>query len=250
MKKRKKGGRKPTTVVKRPKTNEKDSIPGGLTHIPEKQYSRVEQFVDPPMIVASEKLPRDVVLPVSAQPVNTQEKKYKGIAILGSHPQTVMMSPFDDEDWLIYACSPHNFEMRTLPRFDQWFETHIPIQDATRGYNYLKYLETLPHVWMRDKDQMSHFKGAKPYPEEEMKEKFCPYMFTSSIALMLASAIVDCEEKKIPAIGIFGVMQASPGEYTYQRPGIQYFIWEAERRGLDVIVPDISRLFEPPEENW
>ena len=32
--------------------------------------------------------------------------------------------------------------------------------------------------------------------------------------------------------------------------GIQYFIWEADRRGLNVIAPDVSGLFEPPEENW
>lgn len=179
----------------------------------------------------------------------------KNIAILGSHPQTVMMAPFDDKDWLIYACSPHNFEMRTLPRIDQWFETHVPIQDATRSFRYLNYLkEGLPDgvpVWMRDEEHIGLFKNAKQYPEEKMKQRFCPYMFTSSIALMLASAIVDIEEgRAAPCIGIFGVMQASPGEYAYQRPGIQYFIWEAARRGYDVIAPDISRLFEPPEENW
>jgi len=182
--------------------------------------------------------------------MNDDKKKPGGIAILGSHPATVEMAPFND-DWLIYACSPHNFEQRTLPRMDEWFEDHIPIQDATRGYNYLKYLETLPVVWMRDKEQMHHFPGAREYPEDEMKAEFCPYMFTSSIAYMQAKAIKDIEEGKAePCIGMFGIMQASPGEYTYQRPGIQYFIWEADRRGIDVIAPDISGLFEPPEEVW
>jgi hypothetical protein len=87
--------------------------------------------------------------------------QYEGIAILGSHPATVMAAPFDDPKWIIYACSPHNFELRTLPRVLEWFEIHIPIADKTRGYPYLRYLESLPLVWMRDDDAIKLFPGAK-----------------------------------------------------------------------------------------
>lgn len=175
--------------------------------------------------------------------------KHKGIAILGSHPATVNLAPFHD-DWLIYACSPHNFEKRQLPRFDAWFEVHIPVAHQTRAYPYLKYLETLPLVWMRDRDAMGHFPGAKLYPEEDMKAEFGPFTFTSSIAFMLAMAIKDCEKLDIPTIGLWGIMQASPNEYAYQRPGIQNLIWEANRRGIRVAAPDISKLFEPPPEDF
>jgi hypothetical protein len=175
--------------------------------------------------------------------------KPKGIAILGSHPATVAMAPFKDE-WLIYACSPHNYEKRRLPRFDAWFEVHIPIAHPTRAYDYLKYLETLPVVWMRDKAAIQHFPGAKLYPEEEMKAEFGPFTFTSSIAFMLAMAIKDCERHGIDTIGLFGIMQASENEYTYQRPGIQNLIWHAAQRKIHVVAPDISRLFEPPPEDF
>ena len=86
--------------------------------------------------------------------------KPKGIAVLGSHPATVMQAPFND-DWLIYACSPHNFEQRRLPRWDEWFEIHIPLADKTRAYPYLKFLEGVPLVWMRDRQSMPFFKSAK-----------------------------------------------------------------------------------------
>ncbi len=172
-----------------------------------------------------------------------------GIAILGSHPATVEMAPFDD-NWLIYACSPHNVEHRTLPRLDEWFEIHLPCHDETRGYLYLKHLEKLPKVWMRDKDWMPQFKGAELYPEEELKEEFCPFMFTSTIAFMQAKAIQDCIKLGIKKIGLFGIMQASKTEYEYQRPGIQYFSWEAEQRGIKMIAPDISKLFDLPDENF
>lgn len=180
---------------------------------------------------------------------NSPAVSTKGIAILGSHPTTVNLAPFND-DWLIYACSPHNFERRQLPRFDEWFEVHIPVADKTRAYPYLRYLETLPLVWMRDKAAMHLFPGAREYPEAELKDRFGPFHFTSSIAFMMAKAIVECENYNIPTIGLWGIMQASPNEYTYQRPGVQHMIWEAARLGIKVIAPDVSKLFEPPPEDF
>jgi hypothetical protein len=175
--------------------------------------------------------------------------KYKGIAILGSHPATVDQAPYHD-DWLIYACSPHNVEKRELPRFDEWFEVHIPVAHQTRGMQYIEALKTMPLVWMRDRAAMQYFPGARLYPEAEMKSEFGPFTFTSSIAFMLAKAIKDCQLLNIPMIGLWGIMQASPNEYTYQRPGIQNLIWEATKRGIKVRAPDVSRLFDPPAEDF
>jgi hypothetical protein len=192
--------------------------------------------------VAEEVGGTDVLPPASTKP--------KAIAILGSHPATVAMAPFADPTWLIYACSPHNFERRRLPRFDAWFEVHIPVAHQTRALPYLEYVKTLPKVWMRDKDAIQFFPGGQLYPEAEMKAEFGPYTFTSSIAFMLAMAIKDCERMGMDTIGLFGIMQASPNEYTQQRPGIQNLIWHAAQRKIHVIAPDISKLFEPPPEDF
>ena len=182
-------------------------------------------------------------------PAVSSSVTYEGIAILGSHPATVAQAPFD-KPWLIYSCSPHNFEKRALPRFDEWFEVHIPLADKTRAYPYLRFLETVPLVWMRDKEAIHLFPGAKEYPEAEMKAEFGPFTFTSSIAFMLAKAIKDCERLGIPRIGLWGIMQASPNEYAYQRPGIQNLIWEACKHKIKVVAPDISKLFDPPPEGF
>ncbi len=193
------------------------------------------------------------------------EKTYEGIAILGSNPATVGMAPFENERWIIYACSPHNFEHRRLPRFDEWFEDHIPIADKTRAYPYLKYLETLPFVWMRDKEAISYFPGAKLFPDDEMKERFGPFHHTSSIALMQMRAICECErlhaEGKMPEpkMAYFGIMQRGQTEYLYQRPSIQQLAMDAQdeklRAAYDLPVikqyaPDISELWQPMPENW
>ena len=203
-----------------------------------------------------------------------------GIAILGSHPATVEEAPFGDPAWVVYSCSPHNVERRTLPRVDQWFEVHNPIEDPTRAFAYVHAVSQMPFVWLRDKRALASglFKGGHLYPEKElvgtstvqkvkvpvgpnqvearqvevpnMDGLFCPYMFTSSIAFMLAKAIVDCEQNGARQIGIWGVMQQSEGEYTYQRPGIQYFIHEAMKRGIRVVANRESCLFDMPQWKW
>lgn len=176
--------------------------------------------------------------------------RHKMIAVLGSHPATVAMTPFKDESVYIMACSPHNFEHRRLPRCEAWCELHKPIAHPTRAYPYLRHLEELPLVWMRDKEALALFPGAKLYPEGDLKKRFGPFFLTSSIAGMLAKAIVDCEQTGIRQIGIWGVMQASKTEFFYQRPSIQNLIWQATKLGIKVVAPDISKLFECPAENW
>ena len=218
-----------------------------------------------------------------------------GIAILGSNPLTVMGAPFSDPSWLIYACSPdntpygHNKNRRELPRVDQTFEVHDPIEDPSRPYAYLNHIADREILWMRDRRALASgkFPGARLYPEKELKGtlkierlkinngngdtqeaiaeipnndgKFCAYMFTSSIAYMLAKAICDLEEMRAngrisdgitPSIGIWGVLQASDSEYSYQRPGIQYFLWEAKMRDIRIVANRESCLFDMPNWNW
>lgn len=182
---------------------------------------------------------------------NQNKPKYEGIAVMGSHPKTKFQAPFD-KDWLIYVCSPHNLEpgYPRLPRWDQWFEIHLPAQHETRSLAYLEEVKKERLVWMRDEAAMPYFKGAQLYPEKELKERFGHFFFTSSIAFIMAKAIVDCEQMNIPRIGIFGVMQATKTEYAYQRPGIQYFIQRATELGIEVIAPRSSNLFEPPPEDF
>jgi hypothetical protein len=190
-------------------------------------------------------------------PVKSQ---YHTIAVLGSHPATVETAPFSDPGVYIISCSPHNIEHRTLPRWDEWFEIHRPAVHPTRTYDYIRRLEEQarqkdmrgesPVVWMRDPTVVQHMPGGRLYPEKEMKEKFCRFMFTSSIAYMLALAITKAEELKIPKIGMWGILQKGPQEYERQRPGTQYFIWEATRRGIKMLVAKESGLFEEPPEDF
>lgn len=206
--------------------------------------------------------------------------RHKMIAILGSHPATVMQAPFADPTVFIMACSPHNVEHRKLPRVDVFCELHDIVEDPTRAFGYLKAVSEMPVVLMRDKRALKsgNFPNAVAFPDAKLKGTsefqriklpnpdgsfevrnvevpkgdgmFCPFQFTSSIAYMLAKAIDDCEREGIKHIGLWGILQRSEGEYTYQRPGIQYFIWEATRRGIKVIANRESCLFDMPTWKW
>jgi hypothetical protein len=178
---------------------------------------------------------------------------------------------------------------KALPRVDLSFELHDPVFDRSRPYAYLDWLRNVPKVYMRDRVALNMrtesgeplFPNAALYPEDRLRGvletqpilarrpngkpvdafvrgtiqkrkvgKFSPFHFTSSIAYMMAFAIDACDRDGIGEIGLYGILQQSKTEYDYQRPGIQYFIWEAERRGIKVLAPDVSMLFEPMPDTW
>lgn len=158
------------------------------------------------------------------------------IALVGCAP-SYTDAPFRDPEWTVWACSSKN--MRALPRWDAWFELHVPL-----GPNhYVEWLRTLPIVYVRE---AAGLPGEALYPEADMRARFGPYFFTSSIAYMFALAIT----RKPEMIGLWGVEMATSGEYAGQRPGCHYFTQMARNEGIDVEVPDGCGLLAPPAENW
>lgn len=178
------------------------------------------------------------------------------IAVLGSHPATKMQAPFEDRSWRIYACSTHNVPCSTqvkaktppLPRFDEFYEVHTPAGDPTRPDDYLAKVrelsETIP-VWMRDR---ADYPKALEYPNDEVLRAFGAFFHeTSSIYFIVAKAILDIKAtgEADNTIGVWGVMQESLDEYTYQLPGIQYILQRAMDIGIHVVTPTESGLLAP-----
>lgn len=209
--------------------------------------------------------------------VSAPEQTYHTLAVCGSHPATVAQTPFADPGVLIYACSPDNSpyghadHAKPLPRVDTFFEIHVPVFDKTLPYAYLDWLKNVPKVYMRDEVAMKMvidgkplFPTAVPYPDIQMRGhkragkngqvEFTPGLFhrsqfRSSIAFIMAKAIVDCEEMGIPNLALYGILQrGSKQEYKDQRPSTQYFIEEAIRRGINVKVAAESLLLHDDPE--
>lgn len=76
------------------------------------------------------------------------------------------------------------------------------------------------------------------YPILEMVNKYGS-VFGSTIAWMLCLAI----ERGYERIKMFGLDMASKQEYIDQRDTVYYWIGRAEERGIEVVIPEDSRIF-------
>lgn len=169
------------------------------------------------------------------------------IAVCGSAPSSRMLVPFGDPSWEIWVCSPQNYD---YPRVDAWFELHsldrkfIPANDL-----YRKVLSNHQRVYVSKADE--RLPHAIVIDEKPLIAKYGPFFFTSSLAWMMACAI----ELKPDMIGIWGVDMSATDEYGYQRAGMHYFMQQAERAGIDIILPPQCDLAMPPplygwKEHW
>jgi hypothetical protein len=186
-------------------------------------------------------------------------------------------------DFEIWGCSPAAWSVS--PRATRWFEIHRwePGREwfSAEYCDFLRRFKGPVYTGGRIPEIPSHV----VYPVDEMEAKFSSYFMTSSLALMMALAIdtiekvrrcrwIHQETKKaleagakvtgdaIPlpmgvdqaeldkdnsddVIGMWGVDMAATEEYGYQRPGCQFFVLEAIRRGIGFYLPPESDLMRP-----
>ncbi len=76
------------------------------------------------------------------------------------------------------------------------------------------------------------------YPVDQMLTKYGP-VFGSSISWMIALAI----KEKYDTINLFGLDMATKQEYIDQRDTLFYMIGRAEASGINVVIPEESRIF-------
>ena len=197
------------------------------------------------------------------------------IALIGSAPASVARAPYEDksyfdftdglpeltplpefinESWEIWACSPG--AAGVLRRCTRFFEVHRwePGQ-AWFAANYREFLRMFRGpVYIGGPIPKEDIPNQVPYPIERVEAEFSSYFLTSSVALMLAVAILEIEDyrKKNPGydphedvIGLWGIDMAACEEYVEQRWGCQHFILEALRRHIGVYVPPESCLLRP-----
>jgi hypothetical protein len=161
------------------------------------------------------------------------------IAIVGTAPGSKFLAPFHDPSWTIWACSPGNIN---IPRWDAWFEMHTldqePFLTERRCTDYLEWLKAQTgKIYIRR--PWPFLPKAHVLPIFAIERKFPPALLTSTVAWMLAFAIL---EEPPEDIGIWGVDMATDSEWGHQRIGCQALIWEARRRGIKVFVPPESEL--------
>jgi hypothetical protein len=180
-------------------------------------------------------------------------------------------------DWEIWACSPGCWAV--IPRATRFFEVHRWENDvAWFSPEYRQFLRDFKGP-VYTGGPIPEIPNHVVYPLDYIEEKFSSYFLTSSLALMMALAIDTIEGIRaarvahsatkagmtyMPAsllqgvdpaeldktdaddvIGLWGVDMAAADEYAYQRPGCQFFVLEAGRRGIGTYVPPESDLMRP-----
>ncbi len=178
---------------------------------------------------------------MSEETANAPVKERK-IAIVGTAPSSRVLAPLDDPSWEIWACSPGN---QNLARVDRWYEIHALEADWVDCPNdhKIKWIE-----WLRDKpnlvlaEKYPGFPQARAYPIDALTKEFGPWFFTSTPSMMMAEAI----HEKVDVIGVFGIDLAQAEEYACERTGFQFWIQEAAKRGIKVLIPPESDIAEPP----
>jgi len=162
----------------------------------------------------------------------------KKVALLGTAPSSFSLAPFANEEWDIWACSPgtasapradRRYELHRWEPEQEWFsEGYIKILSECKGPVIMsEQVDVVPNCQVID--WMAHV------------ERFGPYFFTSTLAWMMADAIVEGYEK----IALYGVDMAATSEYHDQRMGCQYFAMLAASMGIEVGVPPESDLLRP-----
>ena len=182
-------------------------------------------------------------------------------------------------DFEIWGCSPSAWAQ--CPRATRWFEVHR-WEPGKEWFSpeYCQFLADFPAGKLYTGARIPEIPHATVYPIDRIEEKFSSYFLNSSLSLMLALAIDTIEvirearrqyesqtdkpmgerSYQLPAhidaaeitkpdsddiIGMWGVDMAATEEYSYQRPGCQFFILEAMRRGIKIFLPMESDLMRP-----
>ena len=167
------------------------------------------------------------------------------ICLLGT-VRHVEQPPYEDDSWKIWVCAPGNLGIPK--RYDTWFELHnVPLSHFKKDYQEFLQTQDKP-LYVHDTLKNVSDK-AQRFDFEKHIERFGDKFFSSSISWMMAEAITriesfpEDEEKKL---AIYGVDMGHGTEYADQRWGCWHFIEVARSLGIEIVLPNVSKLRRTP----
>lgn len=162
------------------------------------------------------------------------------IAVVGFAQHTYKLAPFDDPEWSIWGL---NQLYRHIPRADRWFEMHeYTYHECVEGTDHVGWINTCPIPVYMCKAR-PEARSVIPYPLKAVSEFFGQAYFTSTIAYMVALAIVHRPKE----IAIYGVDLVVGVEYVMQRPCLEFYLGYARALGITVTIPKQSALLKQLE---
>lgn len=191
----------------------------------------------------------------------------KKIAICGFASSTRHLMPVHDLAWVVTGM---NQLYRHLPRADFWFDIHKNWEEGNvEGTDHPRALREIGFpVFMVERTPL--VPNSVRFPIERILAKFGIDYFTSTVSYMIALAIDAIDAKverrlnEIPqnggsiadavalarsiyaeyTIGIFGIDLIVGDEYDFQKACVEFWIGEADARGIEVTIPPASALLK------
>lgn len=155
------------------------------------------------------------------------------VAIVGSAPGSEMLAPFEDLTWEIWALVQH---VHKYPRFSRVFEIHDNLSDEYQKDLVSKY----PNLVVGSGFQYETGNVTK-FPFDEAEKLFGSLYLTSTIAYMVALAIIE----GVTHISIYGVdMAVDDNEYFHQQACVAAWIGFAKGKGIEVSLPKNAALLK------
>jgi hypothetical protein len=180
----------------------------------------------------------------------------KKLAIVGTHPATRGLAPFDDPDyeiWVFNEAIPGRADWcKRMPDAD--FNMHKP-----EGYQWVGYADKSGWTWLQsNKDVIvwmletdERVPMGRKYPLDNICKMYLSRIdhgpeqfryFTSSVCYALALALYQ----NYKDVTIYGVEMETSAEYVYQRDGISLWIGIATQHGVTVHLPESCALMSAP----
>jgi len=171
----------------------------------------------------------------------------KEVCILGFAHST--QAPAWDLPDSVEIWSLNNAFMKGFPRLDAVFDPH-PIEHIKHpsyikgrpNHDRIEWLRTNTKIPVYMQQAYDEVPMSRRYPIEEVIEILGDKDdLTSTFALMMAYAILQEYDR----IYVYGFNMGVEYEYRYQLPGGRAMVRFAKARGIEVIGPPESRLFQP-----
>jgi hypothetical protein len=158
------------------------------------------------------------------------------VAIVGSHPATRELAPYDDPSIEIWLFNEAAQKPEVYKRWDKLVQIHLPeVYSSLSNWVNQSHWDWLQQdhgdsktIWMQDVDP--RVPNSRRYPLEDILAMTPRHYLRSSPAMALALAIHEGYKK----IMLFGSELTSNTEYTYQATNLAYWIGFADGRGTEL----------------
>ena len=159
------------------------------------------------------------------------------LAIVGTHPDTRSLAPWDDSEYTIWVFNEAP-QARWCKRWDACFQLHRPeVYTSPKNFVNAEHWDWLQQprsetIYMQAVDE--RVPGCVRYPIEDVINAvaFRRYLTSSAAyALALALTIGGWDE-----IGVWGIQLSSNTEYSYQLNGWMYWTGVADGRGVKLVL--------------